>query len=216
VKETQPIFLLGIAGCSGSGKTYLSKQLLSKLGPKIAQEISVDSYYNCQDHLEFKERCKTNYDHPASLELSLLLENLKKLKIGEAVEIPVYDFAVHNRTNSTQLINSSIISPSKCIIVEGILTFHLSELKDIFHYKIFVDTPIELCLERRLARDIVERGRTEESVYSQWKDTVLPMYNEYCAPTSKFADEIYKGDIVDDIFINRITDKILTTTNIRG
>ena len=181
------MFILGIAGGSGSGKTYLAKAIRDALPSGSAAVIAVDSYYHSQHHLSLEDRAKQNYDHPDSLELSLLVEHLKALRQGKAISVPCYDYALHTR--SSEVIN---LTPKDFIIVEGILTYHLPEVRSLLDLKVFVDTPPELCLERRLARDTVERGRTKESVLKQWEETVFPMFNQFCCPGRVHADLVWQ------------------------
>lgn len=187
--------IIGIAGASGSGKTYLANQIASRFGQDIAALIAIDSYYRKQDHLSVEERAKNNYDHPAALELDLLVTHLSTLKCGNAAKIPVYDFSMHTRSAS-----SEEILPRPIIIVEGILAFHQENLRNIFDLRVFVETDSQLCLQRRLSRDVIERGRSEASILSQWETTVLPMYYKYCLPTKSFANKIINGvDITENI-----------------
>ncbi|MDZ4787290.1 MAG: uridine kinase [bacterium] len=198
-------YLLGIAGASGSGKTFLASKFKEIIGKDFVEIVTVDSYYKQQDHLSLEERANVNYDHPDSLDLELLTSHLKELKSGHEVNVPVYDFALHNRSK-----NVVTVSPKKCLIVEGILTFHNESVRSLLNYKIFVDTPTELCFERRMARDIVERGRTKESVVSQWHDTVLPMFKKYCSICINFADMTCLGDSSDFEFITALSKQIFS------
>jgi uridine kinase len=183
------MFILGIAGGSGSGKTYLAKAIRDALPSGSADVIAVDSYYRAQHHLTLEDRAKQNYDHPDSLELNLLVEHLKCLRQGQGVAVPCYDYALHTR--SSEVIH---LVPKDFIIVEGILTYHLPEVRDLLDLKVFVDTPPQLCLERRLARDTVERGRTKESVLKQWEETVFPMFNKFCSPGRAHADLVWQEE----------------------
>jgi uridine kinase len=183
------MFILGIAGASGSGKTYLAQAIQEGLPKGRAVVIAVDSYYHSQHKLSLEDRAKQNYDHPDSLELSLLVEHLKKLRSGEQVEVPCYDYALHTRSKDTIR-----VIPTDFIIVEGILTYHLPEVRDKLDQKIFVDTPPQLCLERRMSRDTVERGRSKESVLKQWEETVFPMFKEFCLAGKQYADTVWQGD----------------------
>lgn len=197
------MLILGIAGGSGSGKTYLAKAIRDSLPEGSAAVIAVDSYYHSQDHLSTDDRAKQNYDHPDSLELDLLLKHLKALRSGKAVEIPCYDYASHTRSSSVCL-----LEPKEVVIVEGILTFHLPEVREYFDLKLFVDTPSELCLERRMSRDAIERGRTKESILKQWHDTVFPMFNEFCLPGKAFADVVWQGSGEDPGQVKSICERL--------
>lgn len=193
------MFILGIAGGSGSGKTYLAKAIRDALPSGSAAVIAVDSYYHSQHHLSIEDRAKQNYDHPDSLELSLLVDHLKALRQEKSVAVPCYDYALHTR--SADVIN---LQPKDFVIVEGILTYHLPELRSLLDLKLFVDTPPALCLERRLARDTVERGRTKESVLKQWEETVFPMFNKFCYPGRIHADLVWQGSSEDPVRIHAL------------
>lgn len=183
------MFILGIAGSSGSGKTYLAQAIKEGLPRGRAVVITVDSYYLSQHNLSPEDRAKQNYDHPNSLELSLLVQHLKDLKAGKVIEVPCYDYALHTRAEETVRVEST-----DYIIVEGILTYHLPEVRVLLDQKIFIDTPSNVCLQRRMARDVVERGRTKESVLQQWEETVLPMFKEFCLPGKQYAEAVWRGD----------------------
>lgn len=195
--------IIGIAGGSGSGKTTLARSIIERFGDKVAL-ISHDSYYKRLDHLSMEERTKVNYDHPESYETSLLIEDLEKLRDGIAVDIPVYSFSEHNRTEETEHVD-----PRKIIIVEGILIFDNVTLRDLFDIKIFVDTDADERFIRRIKRDMKERGRTLESVETQYLNTVKPMHEMFVEPTRKHADLIIPGgynDVVFEMIASRIED----------
>ena len=175
--------LIGIAGGTGSGKTTLTKHLLSHFGANISV-VHHDNYYKYQD-LPFAERCKTNYDHPSAFDTDRMIEDLKALKRGETIHCPVYDFSIHNRTDQTLE-----ILPTKVVIVEGILIFQDPVLRDLMDIKIFVETDADVRILRRALRDVEERGRSLESVVQQYLTTVKPMHEQYVEPTRKFADII--------------------------
>ena len=178
------ILVIGIAGGTGSGKTTLMKNLIREFSD-VVTIISHDNYYKRHDELPYEERCKLNYDEPAALETDLMARHLDILRQGGTIECPVYDFTVHNRSSDT-----ITIVPKKVIIVEGILIFENKELRDLMDVKIFVDTDADVRLCRRILRDVTERGRTLESVVTQYQDTVKPMHEQYVEPSKKFADII--------------------------
>ena len=178
------ILVIGIAGGTGSGKTTLMKNLIREFSD-VVTIISHDNYYKRHDELPYEERCKLNYDEPAALETDLMAQHLEVLRQGGSVQCPVYDFTVHNRSNET-----ITIVPKKVIIVEGILIFENKPLRDLMDVKIFVDTDADVRLCRRIVRDVNERGRTLESVVTQYQDTVKPMHEQYVEPSKKFADII--------------------------
>lgn len=178
------ILVIGIAGGTGSGKTTLMKNLIAEFSD-VVTVISHDNYYKRHDELPYEERCKLNYDEPAALETDLMARHLDILRQGGRVECPVYDFTVHNRSDET-----ITIVPKKVIIVEGILIFENKPLRDLMDIKIFVDTDADVRLCRRIKRDVNKRGRTLESVLTQYQDTVKPMHEQYVEPSKKFADII--------------------------
>ena len=175
------ILVIGIAGGSGSGKTTLMNNIVSRFSEDITV-LSHDSYYRRHDDMTYEERCGLNYDEPAALETGLMVQHLDRLRHGEAIDCPVYDFTVHNRSDATQR-----IEPSRIIIVEGILIFENEALRDLMDIRIFVDTDADIRLCRRVKRDVNKRGRSLESVLQQYQQTVKPMYEKYVEPSKKYA-----------------------------
>lgn len=175
--------LIGIAGGTGSGKTTLTEHLARRFGPDISV-VHHDNYYKRQD-CSYEERCLTNYDHPDAFDTDMMIKDLKALKRGEIIRCPVYDFSIHNRTDETVEVR-----PTKVVIVEGILIFQDPELRDLMDIKIFVETDADVRILRRALRDVEERGRSLESVITQYLTTVKPMHEQYVEPTRKFADII--------------------------
>lgn len=178
------ILVIGIAGGTGSGKTTLTNRLKERFGKDISV-ISHDNYYRSQDDISFEERVKTNYDHPDSFETDLLIEHLKQLKNGHSIECPVYSFSEHTRTKETRKID-----PTKVIIVEGILIFQNPELLNMLDIRIFVDTDPDVRILRRILRDVKERGRSLDSVVTQYLSTVKPMHEQFVEPSKRNADII--------------------------
>ena len=176
------ILVIGIAGGTGSGKTTLMDNIIAKFGD-VVTVLSHDNYYKRRDDLTYEQRCGINYDEPDALETDLMAVHLDRLRHGEAIDCPVYDFTQHNRANETVR-----IVPKNVIIVEGILIFENKPLRDLMDIKIFVDTDADVRLCRRIARDVTKRGRTLESVLSQYQNTVKPMHEKYVEPSKKFAD----------------------------
>lgn len=178
------ILVIGIAGGTGSGKTTLTNRLKERFGKDISV-ISHDNYYRSQDDISFEERVKTNYDHPDSFETDLLIEHLKQLKNGHSIECPIYSFSEHTRTKDTRKID-----PTKVIIVEGILIFQNPELLNMLDIRIFVDTDPDVRILRRILRDVKERGRSLDSVVTQYLATVKPMHEQFVEPSKRNADII--------------------------
>jgi len=196
------ILVIGIAGGTGSGKTTLMKNLINKYGENITV-LSHDNYYKRHDDMTYEERCLLNYDEPAALETDLMAVHLDKLRHGESIDCPVYDFTVHNRSNETIR-----IEPRKVIIVEGILIFENQPLRELMDIRIFVDTDADVRLCRRIKRDVNKRGRTLESVLMQYQQTVKPMHEKYVEPSKKFADIVVpeggKNLVALDMIMGRI------------
>ena len=177
--------IVGIAGGTGSGKTTVAHKLASAMPAGRCVTIEHDAYYRDQAHLTPAERATINYDHPSSLESSLLALHLRELRGGHAVAVPLYDFATYTRRPETR-----VVEPARVIIVEGILVFTEAALRDQMDIKIFVDTDADIRLMRRIRRDLEQRGRTFQSVREQYYATVRPMHLEYVEPTKRWADLI--------------------------
>ncbi|MBQ2854510.1 MAG: uridine kinase [Oscillospiraceae bacterium] len=196
------ILVIGIAGGTGSGKTTLMNNLITEFSD-VVTVLSHDNYYKRHDDLTYEQRCLLNYDEPAALETDLMAKHLDILRHGEAIDCPVYDFTVHNRSDDTIR-----ITPEKVIIVEGILIFENRELRDLMDIKVFVDTDADIRLGRRILRDVRERGRTLESVLDQYQNTVKPMHEKYVEPSKKFADIIVpeggRNYVALDMIVGRI------------
>jgi len=177
--------VVGIAGGSASGKTTLARAIIQKLGAEHVSFVTHDSYYKDLSHLSMEERKSVNFDHPDSLETSLLVEHILELKRGKQVDVPIYDFGNHMRTSETDC-----VSARRIIIIDGILIFSEPELMKLMDMKIFVDTEDDIRLIRRINRDIKERQRTVESVIEQYQNTVRPMHQLYVEPSKRGADII--------------------------
>lgn len=178
------ICVVGIAGGSASGKTTIVNKIKEYFGEDIAV-ISHDSYYKAHDELPYEERCRLNYDHPEAFDTGRMVEDVKKLKEGFGVDVPVYDFSIHNRVNMTLR-----LEPKSVVIVEGILILESRELRELMDIRVFVDTDADERLMRRLKRDMVERARSVESVLNQYAQTVKPMHEQFVEPSKKYADII--------------------------
>ena len=196
------ILVIGIAGGTGSGKTTLMKNLINRF-EDVVTVISHDNYYKRHDDIPYEERCKLNYDEPSAFDTSLMVYHLDQLRHGYAIECPVYDFTVHNRSAET-----IHIVPKKVIIVEGILIFENEELRNLMDIRIFVDTDADIRLCRRIKRDVNKRGRTLESVLEQYQKTVKPMHEQYVEPSKKYAHIVVpeggKNLVALDMIVGRI------------
>ena len=196
------ILVIGIAGGSGSGKTTLMNRIVERFEDNITV-LSHDSYYKRHDDMTYEERCQLNYDEPAALETELMVRHLDLLRSGRAIDCPVYDFTVHNRSSET-----TRVEPRKVIIVEGILIFEDEALRELMDIRIFVDTDADIRLCRRVKRDVNKRGRSLESVLTQYQQTVKPMYEKYVEPSKKYAHILVpeggKNAVALDLVVNLI------------
>lgn len=177
--------MIGVAGGSGSGKTTITRAIIEVVAPATVTRVQHDAYYRHRDDLSFEERTKVNYDHPDSLETTLMVEHVRTLMEGETAELPIYDFATHLRTDETESVTAADV-----VLVEGILVFTEPDLRDLMDLLVFVDTDADLRLARRLRRDVEERGRSVPSVLDQWEATVRPMHLEFVEPSRRHADVI--------------------------
>ena len=184
-RENNKPFVIGVAGGSGSGKSTVTRQVLASIGPEMAAVVMQDDYYLDQSHLSPNERHKTNYDHPDAFDWPLMMQHVQALRRGDAIEMPEYDFALHNRSRKT-----IPVKPAPVIVIEGLFALYDAELRKMMSLKIFVDTAPDVRFIRRLQRDIAERGRSTESVISQYMDTVRPMHKQFIEPTKREADVI--------------------------
>lgn len=202
--------IIGIAGGTGSGKTTLTNSLLEKFDGQVGV-IYHDNYYKRNDHLTYEQRCLLNYDAPEAFDNDLLVTHLKALIEGQTIETPVYDFADHNRSDETL-----IVEPQPIIILEGILIFAEPEIRDLCDIKLFVDTDADVRILRRLRRDVIERGRTIESVEAQYLTTVKPMHELHVEPSKRHVDMIIPEGVnvvALDMLFHRITGQIGTQAN---
>jgi len=199
--------VLGVGGGSGSGKTTVVSKIVSRIGRKQILLIEHDSYYRDLSHLPLNERMKQNFDHPSSLETELLIRHLEALLEGYQVDLPVYDFESHTRSDETEK-----VQPRPIILVDGILIYSEKNLRDKMEVKLFVDTDDDIRLLRRISRDILERGRTLEGVINQYEKFVRPMHLEFVEPSKRYADIIIprggENEIALDMVIALIQDKL--------
>lgn len=203
MKPDQKPITIGVAGGSGSGKTTVSNALLARTGYKHIAYLPHDAYYKDLRHLPEAQRTLINFDHPNAVETSLMINHIMNLQQWNPVEIPIYDFTKHERTEQTEL-----VEPQPIILVEGILIFVEEELRDLLDVKIFVDTDADLRFIRRLQRDIIERGRTVDSVIDQYLDTVRPMHLEFVEPSKRYADVIIPEGGFNTVAIDMVAGRI--------
>ncbi|MBL4647698.1 MAG: uridine kinase [Gammaproteobacteria bacterium] len=179
------MLFIAIAGPSASGKSLLASTIVEELGSNQVIIISEDSYYRDRNNLSFEQREKINYDHPDAFDRELMYEQLSQLQNGKTVHVPVYDYVQHTRSNQTRTIGQHRI-----IVLEGILLLDDAKLRELVDINIFMDTPLDTCLIRRLRRDVKERDRTLDSVLGQYETTVRPMYYQFIEPSKRYADII--------------------------
>lgn len=201
--------IIGIAGGTASGKTTIAKKVYEESSKKgTVTMIKIDDYYKVLDHLSMEERIKVNYDHPDAYDIELLTSHLTDLKNGKQINKPIYDFVIHNRSKS----NYDVVEPANVIILEGILTLAIKEIRDLCDIKLFVDTPDDIRFIRRLKRDIEERGRDVNSIINQYLTTVRPMHISFVERSKAFADLIIpeggKNNIAIDFIVTKILDII--------
>lgn len=192
--------IIGIAGGTGSGKSTLTARLREHFGEHEVSVINHDSYYKRHDELPYEERCKLNYDHPDSFDTELLIEHLRALRRGETVQVPVYNYSIHNRSDKTVT-----VSPAPVIIVEGILIFDSAELCSMMDLKVFVDTDADVRILRRIVRDVKYRGRTLDSVVKQYLTTVKPMHEQFVEPSKRKADLIVPEGGRNEVALDMLT-----------
>jgi uridine kinase len=195
--------VIGIAGGTGSGKTTVTSVILQRVGAQRIALLPHDAYYRDNPNLSLAERARINYDHPDSLETDLLVRHIRQLKDWQPVEMPVYDFTTHSRTGRTVH-----IEPRQVILVEGILIFYEPALRELFDVKLYVDTDADIRFIRRLQRDLVERGRTTESVINQYLNTVRPMHLEFVEPSKRYADVIIPEGGLNAVAMDMVTARL--------
>lgn len=205
-KNHRPV-IIGVTGGSGSGKTTVSNAILEQLHGHSLAMIQEDAYYKKQDDVPFDQREKVNYDHPNAFDTDLLVDQLKELLQWKPIDIPVYDYTIHTRSN--QVIHQE---PKDVILVEGILVLNDPRLRDLMDIKIFVDTDDDIRIIRRIQRDIEERGRSLQSVIDQYLATVKPMYHQFIEPSKRYADIIVpeggENQVAIDLLVTKIRDII--------
>ncbi|AQQ55037.1 uridine kinase [Planococcus lenghuensis] len=202
MKKKRPV-VIGIAGGSGSGKTSVTNAIYEVYKEHSVVVIEQDYYYKDQSHLAFEERLKTNYDHPLAFDTNLLIEHVNELLKRRPIEKPVYNYAIHTRSDE-----KIPIEPKDVIILEGILVLEDEQLRNLMDIKLFVDTDADLRIIRRLMRDINERGRTIDSVIEQYMSVVRPMHNQFIEPTKRYADLIIPEGGQNEVAIDLMVTKI--------
>lgn len=198
------ILMIGIAGGTGSGKSTLTERIKSTFGEDVTV-IMHDNYYKAHNDMTYEERAALNYDHPNAFDTDLMIEHIKRLRNGEEIVCPVYDFSAHNRAKETLNIH-----PNKVMIIEGILIFECSRLTDLMDIKIFVDTDADVRILRRILRDVKERGRNLDSVINQYLTTVKPMHEQFVEPSKKHADIIVPEGGHNTVALDMILQRIAT------
>lgn len=193
--------ILGVGGCSGSGKTTLARELTTQLSATL---LPLDFYYICLSHLPPDERALQNFDHPDSLEHKLLAHHIEELAEGRSIKRPIYDFTTHTRVPN----RTETIAPAPVLIVEGILALHYPHLRNLYDFSIYVNAPNEICLNRRIYRDMQERGRTEESVRAQFEATARPMAELYVIPSAPHASITVEGTDALDWSIEQVLQRL--------
>ncbi|MBQ4149475.1 MAG: uridine kinase [Clostridium sp.] len=195
--------IIGIAGGTGSGKTTLADKLVNSFGREEVSILRHDAYYKRHDNMTFEERCKLNYDHPDAFDNDLLVEHILDLKEGKSIEMPVYDYTIHNRSDET-----ITVEPAPVVILEGILIFAEPTLCDLMDIKVFVDTDADVRILRRIIRDVNERGRSLDNIIRQYLTTVKPMHEQFVEPSKRRADLIIpeggRNEVALDMLIHRI------------
>lgn len=202
VKFLSDVITIGIAGGTGSGKTTITRKLMQRFGGDVTV-IYHDNYYKAHHELPLEERARLNYDHPNAFDTEMLVEDLKKLKRGQTIQCPVYDYTIHDRTDKTVTVH-----PARVIIVEGILIFSSRELCDQMDIKLYVDTDADVRILRRITRDVRDRGRSLDSVITQYLTTVKPMHEQFVEPSKRNADIIIpeggQNRVAMDMVIERV------------
>jgi uridine kinase len=197
--------LIGITGASGSGKTHFANSISKNLGADKTVIIQEDSYYKDLSDVPYEERVGKNFDHPDAVDHDLLTKHLEQLLNGEIISQPIYDYKLHTRTKETKT-----VEPCALIVLEGILIFSNAQLRELMDYRVFIDTALDICFIRRLKRDIVERGRTVDSVIQQYIETVRPMYLQFIEPSKQYADLLISGEKKNSEAVDILTTRILT------
>ncbi|WP_115862946.1 uridine kinase [Halorussus litoreus] len=202
---TIPSFVVGIAGGTGAGKTTVAREITAEVEDSVTR-ISMDNYYEDLSHLDFEERAEVNYDHPSAFEWELLHEHMDALLSGQTIEMPQYDFSIHNRKAETLT-----VEPTDVIVLEGILALYDEDVNEMLDVKVYVETDADVRILRRIERDVVERGRDLEGVMEQYLSTVKPMHEQFVEPTKKRADLIIPEG-ANRVAVNLLEEKVRAET----
>lgn len=197
------MLIIGIYGGTGSGKTTIVNMIASHFSSNDIEIISQDSYYKDNSDISYEDRCKLNFDHPDAIDFNLLHKHIENLRKGETVEQPIYDFKIHNRLKKTIQ-----IKPKKILILEGILIMCHAEIRSIFDLKIFINANSKTRMERRIKRDIVERGRSRDEVLKRYIETLKPMHEKFIEPTKIYANYIIENQFNDKLNIDELLEKM--------
>lgn len=204
--SSYPSFVVGIAGGTGAGKTTVSRLIAESVGESVTR-IPIDNYYEDLSHMDLEERSQVNYDHPDAFEWPLLREQLERLLAGQSVEMPQYDFEIHNRKEERET-----VEPTEVIILEGILSLYDDEINEMLDLRVYVETDADVRILRRIERDVIERGRDLEGVIDQYLSTVKPMHEQFIEPTKKAADLIIPEG-ANSVAINLLEEKLQAEVN---
>jgi uridine kinase len=197
------MLIIGIYGGTGSGKTTIVNMIASHFSSNDIEIISQDSYYKDNSDISYEDRCKLNFDHPDAIDFNLLHKHLKNLRKGETIEQPIYDFKIHNRLKKTIQ-----IKPKKILILEGILIMCHAEIRSIFDLKIFINANSKTRMERRIKRDIAERGRSRDEVLKRYIETLKPMHEKFIEPTKIYANYIIENQFNNKLNIDELLEKM--------
>ena len=197
------MLIIGIYGGTGSGKTTIVNMIASHFSSNDIEIISQDSYYKDNSDISYEDRCKLNFDHPDAIDFNLLHKHIKNLRKGKTVEQPIYDFKIHNRLKKTIQ-----IKPKKILILEGILIMCHAEIRSIFDLKIYINANSKTRMERRIKRDIVERGRSRDEVLKRYIETLKPMHEKFIEPTKIYANYIIENQFNNKLNIDELLEKM--------
>lgn len=203
--------VFGVAGGTASGKTTVARNILDAVGASQVAYVPHDAYYRDMSYLPLSERAQLNYDHPESLETELLIKHIKQLLENQSVQIPVYDFTKHWRTEQTQL-----VEPCPIILIDGILIFTNEYLRELMDIKIYVDTDADIRFIRRMERDLLERGRSLESIVKQYTETVRVMHLEFIEPSKRYADVIIPHGGLNRVAMDMVVARLLAMLKVEG